>query len=91
MIVTAIQNFEHGRKVRRGEQLNVTRQVAEQLRDKGLVSISGVDAENPSEAAGKDAPSSASRAARATPKPTPKKSAGGGSKKAKTPAGESSS
>lgn len=83
MIVTAIQNFEHGKPLKRGDTLNVTRQVAEQLRDKGLVSLTGIVEENPHQADGETALSSASPAARVSPQKTSKPSADGGKKPAK--------
>lgn len=90
MIVTALQNFDHGRKVKRGDTLNVTRQVAEQLRDKRLVSLNGVAEENPPLADGETALSSASPAARVSRQKTSKPSDDGGKKKAKKEAEKSS-
>lgn len=79
--VTAISNFEHGGQRRCGDQFTVSDAAAIKLRDKGLVTINGdvaVIHERPMTAAG--APSSASRAAQASPQATVKKSEPGGKK-----------
>lgn len=76
MIVTALRNFEHNGPVRRGQTINVTRAVAQTLREKGLVSTDGLDDDTPPPAGGAEQ-SSASRPARLSKKTTAKKSADG--------------
>lgn len=90
VMVTAICGFSHGSSRKRGECFEVSDSVAERLRRKGLVQYQGGGAEasglGPSSAAG--APSSASRAAQASPQTTAKPSASGGRKRASAPAQE---
>lgn len=75
--VVAIQSFDHDGPRRRGDEFEVSPQVAAQLRRAGLVYVDdeGVTA-NPCKVVG--AKSSASPAAPALPKQTAKRSGGGG-------------
>lgn len=81
MIVTALRNFEHNGSVRRGQTINVTRAVAQNLREKGLVSTDGLDDDTPPQADGA-VRSSASRPAPRSPVTTAKKSIAGAKEKA---------
>jgi hypothetical protein len=85
MIVTAIQSFEHGRQVKRGDTLNVSSAIAAQLKEKGLVSLNGLEADTPPSAGG-EGPSSASPPARRSPLTTASKSVAGAKAAAKKPA-----
>ncbi|TXH50706.1 MAG: hypothetical protein E6Q97_19895 [Desulfurellales bacterium] len=69
MIVTALQSFNHGSiRANRGDQINILSTHAKALRDKGLVSFSGLPDDPPSQAGGE--PSSASLPAQAAPTTT---------------------
>lgn len=79
MIVTALQSFNHGSiRANRGDQINILSTHAKALRDKGLVSFSGLPDDPPSQAGGE--PSSASLPAQAAPTTTSNESADGDSK-----------
>lgn len=73
--VTALHGFEHGGPRKRGEQFEVSPQVAEKLERAGLVEVEGA---RPKTAAGTK--SSASRAARASRRTTSKRSDAGATK-----------
>lgn len=78
MIVTALQSFNHGSiRANRGDQINILSTHAKALRDKGLVSFSGLPDDPPSQAGGE--PSSASLPAQAALTTTSTESADGDS------------
>jgi hypothetical protein len=69
MIVTVTAEFAHnGRKVRGGQQLNITSTLARDLREKGLVAFGGNPAAPLAQTAGESP--SASQAAPAAPQTT---------------------
>lgn len=88
MIVTALSTFSHGGVTyKRGDTPNITSTAARALREKGLVSFSGLPAEeNPSMAGGTDTPSSASHPAQAVPQTTSSASDAGDSTTTPVPA-----
>lgn len=76
MIVTALQSFNHGSiRANCGDQINILSTHAKALRDKGLVSFSGLPDDPPSQAGGE--PSSASLPAQAAPTTTSNESGDG--------------
>lgn len=78
MIVTALQSFNHGSiRANRGDQIDILSTHARALRDKGLVSFSGLPDDPPSQAGG--AKSSASLPAQAALTTTSTESADGDS------------
>ncbi|HNR91515.1 MAG TPA: hypothetical protein PKO41_03715 [Dokdonella sp.] len=85
MIVTALSTFNHcGVTYKRGDTPNITSTAARALREKGLVSFSGLPAdEHPPQAGGTDSPSSASLPAQAAPQTTSSESDAGDSEPAK--------
>jgi hypothetical protein len=82
--VTAIQNFDHGDKKRRGDVFEVSDPTAQKLKARGLVVIDGeAHPLHPTEAAGVKL--SALPAAQALPQTIAKKSGNGGKKKQDAP------
>lgn len=83
MIVTALQSFNHGSiRANRGDQIDILSSHAKALRDKGLVSFSGLPDDPPSPASG--AKSSASPAAPAAQQTTSTESDAGASRPKRT-------
>lgn len=71
MICTVIKGFDHGgKRYTYGDTPNFTRATCHALEAKGLVSLTGLPAENPPQAGGQDTTSSASPPAQVSPQTT---------------------
>lgn len=77
--VIAIQNFEHGKSVKKGDVITVSDRVARDMRDRGLVRYDGDAVENPVQSVGEIV--SPLPADQALPQETVKRYGSGGKKK----------